>query len=146
MSGALATTTGGTGVPLRASLGRLRAVVFFSSWCEWYLEKSRPGTAQACARTREQVAKLAADKTSNTDWLGIAGGPWTTAQDLSDYTNKHHITIPLALDRGGTLFRAFGIRDIPTIAVIDSQGRIVRLVRPDEPDLAGAIKAARTAV
>lgn len=146
VAGLAATTTGGARVSLAgAGPDRLRAVMFFSSWCEWYLEKSRPGTAKACARARETVARMAADTSVKVDWLGVAGGPWATAQDLADYTAKHRITIPLALDQGGALFRAFGIRDIPTIAVIDHQGRIVRLLRPDEPDLAAAIRAARTA-
>ena len=138
-----ATTMTGAKVSLAAAQpGRLRGVLFFSSWCEWYLEKSRPGTAKACALTREAVVRLSG-KDSGVDWVAIAGGPWATVQDLSDYKKKHNVAFPLALDGSGDLFRAFGIRDIPTIALIDSKGRIVKMVGPSETDLAGVVQSAR---
>jgi len=143
VSGLIATTTSGKKVSLgKSSSGRLRAVQFFSSWCEWYLEKSRPGTAQNCARTRAEIESLVA-KNPKVDWIGIAGGPWATQEDLADCQKKHKVTIPLALDKSGALFRSFEIRDIPTIAIIDSAGRLVRLISPGEKDIAGAIRAAQ---
>jgi thiol-disulfide isomerase/thioredoxin len=110
-----ATTLAGHRVSLAASSpGRLRGVVFFSSWCEWYLGKTRPSTSKACARTRRDVEAMA-EKNDGIDWVGVAGGPWSTAEDLRDYQKANKITIPLALDESGSLFRAFGIHDIPTI-------------------------------
>ncbi len=123
--------------------GRIQAVEFLSSWCEWYLAKTRPGTARACARTRVDVEHIAAGN-PNVAWIGVAGGPWATAKDLGDYRNNNKISIPLALDKAGALFRAFGIRDIPMIALIDSEGRLVRLLAPGETDIAGAIRAVQT--
>ncbi len=138
------TTTAGASVALgKNQSGRLRAVQFFSSWCEWYLEKTRPQTAQGCARTRAAIERLARSNKS-IDWIGIAGGPWATPEDLADYQRKHKVTIPLALDKSGVLFRAFGIRDIPTIALIDASGRLLRLVGPDEQDLAHALNLSKS--
>lgn len=143
VSGLSATTTDGAKVPLAGAPGRLRGVLFFSSWCEWYLEKSRPGTSKACARARVAIEKLAADRGLGVDWVGVAGGPWATAQDLADYRKNHKITIPLALDTAGSLFRAFGIRDIPTIVLIDNAGKIVRIISPAEADLDRAVRATK---
>ncbi len=145
VGGLVATTTSGHEVALAgAGPGRLRGVLFFSSWCEWYLEKTRPVTAAACARARQSIERLSAN-VKGVDWIGIAGGPWATAQDLATYTRKHNIKIPLALDMSGKLFRAFGIRDIPTVALIDSTGTIVKVVGPDDANLGKAVQTALNA-
>lgn len=137
------TTTGGKATLGGARPGKVQAVEFVSSWCEWYLAKTRPGTAKACAKARVDIEAAAAANPA-VEWLGIAGGPWSTAQDLADYRKNNKVTIPLALDQAGALFRAFGIRDIPTIAVIDSDGRLVKVFAPGETDIAAAIRAAST--
>lgn len=137
------TTAGGKVVLGGTRLGKIQAVEFLSSWCEWYLAKTRPGTAKACAKARVDIEAAA---NPAVEWLGIAGGPWATAQDLADYGKNNKVTIPLALDKAGELFRAFGIRDIPTIALIDSDGRLVKVLAPGETDIAGAIRAIQTKV
>lgn len=140
--GLQARTNAGARVVLgRGHAGRLQGVVFFSTWCESYLATSRPAAAQACRRVREQVDRLAAS--GSVDWIGIAGGPWSTAADLADYQATTKTKIPLALDTSGTLFRSFGVREIPTIALIDRSGRLVRLIGPDDADIQGAIQEAR---
>ncbi|MCZ7591707.1 MAG: TlpA family protein disulfide reductase [Kiritimatiellae bacterium] len=121
--------------------GRILAVNFFSSWCEWYLEDTRPMTSKACARVREAIESLA-DKNSVVDWVGISSGPWATEQDLRDYRETNGVTIPLALDRSGKLFEAFGVRDIPTVVLFDEDGRILRVVLPEQTDLIQAIASA----
>ena len=132
------TTSSGVRFPLRGDgPERIRAVVFFSSWCEWYLEKTRPGTARACARVREEIEELAR-QASNIDWLGVAGGPWSTAEDLADYQNNNKVSIPIGLDVSGTLFRALDVRDIPTVVLIDGAGKVLQVIGP-EIDLKDAI-------
>jgi peroxiredoxin len=84
-----------------------------------------------------------AEKNDGIDWVGVAGGPWSTAEDLREYQKANKITIPLALDESGSLFRAFGIHDIPTIVLIDSRGKIAKVVHPDETNLRAAVKAAQ---
>lgn len=133
------TTTSGRELALKASQPhRLQAVEFVSSWCESYLGKSRPETSAACARARRQIEAIAATD-RNVEWLGIAGGPWSSAASLKSYLRDHHVSIPFALDEHGSLFRAFGIRDMPTIAVLDSSGRLLGLISPLETDLAAAL-------
>ena len=139
-----AKATDGNAIQFKATPGRLRGILFFSSWCEWYLEKSRPVTAKACARARKAISVMAEIKDSGVDWVGVSGGPWSSADDLSAYRLKHKITISLALDNSGDLFRSFGIRDIPTVVLIDSRGKIMKIIGPAEADLAGAVRAVRT--
>ena len=136
------TTTAGATVPLKGNgPGRVRAVVFLSSWCEWYLEKTRPETAKACARVRLDVETLSRQR-NNIDWVGVAGGPWATAADLADYQAKHKVSLPIGLDVSGKLFRAFGIRDIPTIILIDATGKVLRVIGPKTDNLKAAISVA----
>jgi peroxiredoxin len=138
------TTSSGEPHPLRgAGPNRIRAIVFFSSWCEWYLQKTRPGTAHACARVRQSVETLIHQK-SNIDWLGVAGGPWATESDLADYRTNNQVTLPIGIDASGALFRAFGIRDIPTVVVIDSAGTVIQIIKPSTSDLTEALSATRT--
>jgi len=142
VKGLQARTNSGARVVLgRGHPGRLQGVVFFSTWCESYLATSRPATAQACRRVREQVDRLAASR--SVDWIGVAGGPWSTAADLADYQTTTKTKIPLALDTSGRLFRSFGVREIPTIALIDGSGRLVRLIGPADADIQGAIQEVR---
>jgi hypothetical protein len=135
-----ATTIDGAAVPIGKSRdGRPRGLVLFSTWCESYLEKTRPQTSQACRRVREQIDQLVA--TSDVEWLGIAGGPWSTVEATAKYRAETSTKIALAVDADGTLFRAFGVHQIPTVALLDAQGRLVRLLGPDDRDLAGAVRA-----
>ncbi len=133
-------TTDGATVALKARPGRLLAVEVFSSWCEWYLKTNRPEASATCARTRVAIAAMARTD-HGVDWLGIAGGPWATADDLHDYQKKNGVTIPLALDKSNRIFRLLGVNDIPTIALIDASGRLIKLIGPHDPDLAGSIRA-----
>jgi peroxiredoxin len=140
VQGIEARTLDGTAVPLgRSRDGRPRGLVLFSAWCESYLEKSQPKASQACRRVREEVDQLVVR--GDVDWLGIAGGPWSSAADLVEYKSETHTKLPLALDADGALFRAFGVHDIPTIVLIDANGRLARVVGPDDRDLAEAVGA-----
>jgi len=37
----------------------------------------------------------------------------------------------LTLDGSGQLFRAFGVHDVPTIILIDHEGRVIAKIGPD---------------
>ena len=140
VQGLEATTLDGAVVPIGKSRdGRPRGLVLFSAWCESYLERSRPQTSKACRRVREAVDQLVAS--GDVEWLGIAGGPWSTSGDLAEYKAKTNTKLPLALDGDGALFRAFGVHQIPTIALLDPDGRLVRLLGPDDQDLGDAVRA-----
>jgi len=140
----IATTTI-DGAPLsigRVRDGKPRAVMFFSTWSEEYLETHFPQRAAACRRVREQVERLAA--AGDVDWLGVAGGPWQERDDVVEYRTKTHTRFPLALDADGSVFRAFGVRQIPSVALLDRDGKLVRIVGPEDRDLADAVHALAT--
>ncbi|HMG56976.1 MAG TPA: TlpA disulfide reductase family protein [Kofleriaceae bacterium] len=140
VQGLTATAVDGTLVPVgRSPAGRPRALVLFSTWCESYLATSRPEIAAACRRVREDTDRLVAN--GGVDWLGVAGGPWQSVEDIAEYQATTHAKIPLAYDTDGSVFRAFGIRRLPTIALLDAEGRVVRVVGPDDRDLGAAVQA-----
>jgi hypothetical protein len=47
----------------------------------------------------------------------------------------------MRLDKDGALFNAFGVRQIPSIVLLDKQGRVARVMGPEERGLAQAVKA-----
>jgi thiol-disulfide isomerase/thioredoxin len=118
--------------------GKPRAVLFFSPWCESYLATSRPAMAAACRQAREVASSLAAQGKAH--WLGVASGLWASAKDLADYQANPKTPVPpdlpLTLDADGHLFRAFGVREVPSLAIIDGKGRITRILGPEEITLA----------
>ncbi|WP_210191209.1 redoxin domain-containing protein [Bradyrhizobium mercantei] len=117
----------------------LRAILFFSPWCESYLAKSNPQTAEACRRGRLAVNQLSQQR--GLRWLGIASGLWASEKDLADYRKESEIGIPLTLDGSGRLFRAFGVHDVPTIILVDHDGRIVSRIDPKVANPAERIRA-----
>jgi peroxiredoxin len=140
VQGLVATALDGTAVPVgRSRDGRPRALMLFSTWFESYVATSRPQASQACRRVREEVDRLVA--TGGIEWLGIAGGAWQTMEDLTEYRSTTNTKLPLALDADGSVFAAFGVRQVPMIALLDRDGRLVRMLGPDERDLAEAVRA-----
>ncbi|NKQ12602.1 TlpA family protein disulfide reductase [Pseudomonas sp. SST3] len=121
--------------------GKPRALVFFAPWCESYLEESRPETSLACLRVRKDVDSLMDQ--GDIEWLGVSSGLWVSASDLQDYKNTTPTTLPLALDEQDELFRAFAIRDIPTVVLLDAQGRVANILKPQDNNLVEAVKALR---
>lgn len=132
-------TTDGKPVSVGAG-GKPQALVFFSPWCESYLRETRPAISQACRRVREASERLARD--GRADWVGISAPLWATAGELADYGKEHAVTMPLALDASGEVFAAFGVRAIPSVVLLDGDGRVARVVGPGEPGLEQALKAA----
>lgn len=121
---------------------RLQAVLFFSPGCESYLVLSQPATAANCKRFREQVTALLDRK--DLRWSGISAGLWTLPDDVTRWLAKVQLPLPFVLDTDGSLFHRFGVHEIPAVALIDPAGKLVRVIGPDEPDLAAAISAAET--
>jgi peroxiredoxin len=117
--------------------GRPRAVLFTSVWCESYLKSTELDTVESCRRVREQVDQLS--QADTVEWLGVATHLWTTPEDLGKYQAKMKTRVPMTVDSDGLAFRVFGIRRLPAVALIAADGRLVRIIGPDETDLAGAV-------
>ncbi|MRX08223.1 redoxin family protein [Pseudoduganella sp. FT25W] len=115
-----------SGKTITPAAGKPRALVFFSPWCESYLRETRPATSAACERVRIESEKMARDHAA--EWVAIASPLWTSRADLAAYAKEKHTSIPLALDEDGAIFRAFGVRDIPVIVMLDAQGRVSKVL------------------
>lgn len=118
---------------------RPRAILFTSVWCESYLKDTEPQSVPKCERARKEVDRLA--KFSGVEWLGVMSHLWTKPKDLATYEADTKPRIPTAVDTDGTAFSTFGIRRFPAIALIDREGRLVRVMGPDETDIASALSA-----
>jgi len=123
--------------------GRPRAVVLFSAFCESYLKDSVPQTSQACRRVREEIEPLlgGGDVAGTVEWLGLVQGLWTSTESVTKYQVKTGTKLPLVLDADGALFRAFGVHHIPTVVLLDRDGRVVRVFGPDDRGLTEAAQA-----
>jgi thiol-disulfide isomerase/thioredoxin len=131
---------GNAAVAVRGGAGpRPRAVLFTATWCETYLQDTEPATAQRCREFREQADRLS--RRRDVEWLGVVSHLWTDSRDLQRYETRVRPKVPYAVDADGVAFRIFGVRRFPCVALIDAQGRLVRLVGPDDGDLAAAVAA-----
>jgi peroxiredoxin len=138
--GIAVTTIDGKSVALADGVqGKPRALMFFSPWCESYLRESRPATAHACRRMRLEAETLAS--LPGVEWLGISAPVWASASELADYAKTKKTSIPLALDRKGDIFGAFGIRQIPALVLIDANGRVAKVLGPYDTGIAQAVRA-----
>ena len=136
---------GSNDTPVRfasGATGKPRALVFTATWCESYLKDTEPDTVEACRRTREQVDTLS--QAGTVDWLGVVAHLWTTPKSLADYQTRLKPRVAMAVDADGQAFRAFGIQRLPAVALIAADGRLVRIVGPDDRDLAAAVQRLTT--
>jgi peroxiredoxin len=118
---------------------RLRAIYFSATWCESYMKSTQPDEAAKCQRGREQVDKLAADR--SIEWVGVMSHLWTTPKELADYESEMKPRVPLAVDSTGVAFRTFGVKRFPAVALIDTDGRFIKLIQEDAPEFATAISS-----
>ncbi|MFP2771050.1 TlpA family protein disulfide reductase [Oceanisphaera sp. KMM 10153] len=137
-----ANTIDGTKIDIGATAsGKAQALVFFAPWCESYLAESRPQTSKACLRVRENVETMLSEK--NVEWLGVSSGLWAAQEDLQDYQKTTQTRLPLVLDAKDALFRAFAIREIPSVVLIDSTGRVNKIIGPEDSQLKNAVQSLR---
>lgn len=118
---------------------RPRAIYFSATWCESYVKSTQPGEAAKCKEGREQVDKLATGQAI--EWFGVMSHMWTAPKALANYESKMKPPLPLALDSTGAAFRTFGVKRFPAIALIDTKGRLVKLVEGDPAKFATAISS-----
>jgi thiol-disulfide isomerase/thioredoxin len=118
--------------------GRPRAVWFTATWCESYLKDTEPRTVEACRRSREQVDALS--ERGSVEWLGVVAHLWTTPKSLGAYEGRMKPRVRMAVDTKGKAFSLFGIRRLPAVALIGADGRLQRVIGPDDDDLEAAVE------
>jgi peroxiredoxin len=140
---ALLSSDGTTTILPHGPGAHLRAIYFSATWCESYMKNTQPGEAEKCKNGREQIDKLASDR--RIEWFGVMTQMWTTPKALANYEAKMKPGLPLAVDSSGAAFRTFGVRRFPAVALIDTRGRLARLVEGDPEQFAAAISSLQAA-
>jgi thiol-disulfide isomerase/thioredoxin len=131
---------GANSIALQDATAHGTVLVFMIPWCESYLATTRPQQAETCRAVREQIETLKQQQ-PDLRWLGVASGIWTVAGDLPAYAKDNKVTLPLALDADGRLFRSFGIMTVPTVIVADATGRIVKRIEGHDAVLNDVVSA-----
>lgn len=135
------TTLDGQTFELGASANRKpRILVFMSPWCESYLAQSQPTTSAQCRSAREQSEKLRARP--DAQWLGIASGLWSDNEGLRSYRAAKNVTLPLALDTSGDVFRRYKVKRVPTVILLDAGGKEVQRLTGDMSTLPSLVARA----
>jgi thiol-disulfide isomerase/thioredoxin len=132
----------GTPFTLAAHVGAPIALSFVAEWCDGYIASSRPVMAQACAAHTRQIAALHASHPGLV-WVTIAHPVWTTPTDLDELCQRFALTTPIGIDHGTRWFHRFGVRDVATTVLLDSQGVEQARVTGAGDDLAAALARLR---
>jgi thiol-disulfide isomerase/thioredoxin len=124
---------------LVSSTDKLTAIFFTATWCDWYLEESRPAMSQNCVSGQQQVNTLY-QGASELNWLGVISHLWTGDKELAEYKNKYQIDYPLVIDSNDQEFVRFNVKDVPTLILLqDGKEKFRTSDFSDEKYLADAI-------
>lgn len=118
---------------------RPRAIFFTALWCEGYMKNTQPDEAAKCTQGREQVDKLSSGQMI--EWFGVMSHMWSGPQGIGMYTYLLHPNFSFAMDTSGDAFRIFGVTRLPAVALIDTDGRLIKLVQGDTGQFAAAISS-----
>ncbi|WP_193165684.1 redoxin domain-containing protein [Microbulbifer hainanensis] len=97
--------------------GKLHGLLFTASWCDWYLQDTRPQVSRACARAPRELARLR-NKYPQVEWRTVLSRLWTTDKDLQAYRKKYAVSGALDIDASNRLFMHYGVRNYPTLVLI----------------------------
>lgn len=136
---ALQSADGRNAVLPHGPASRPRAIYFSATWCESYVRSTQPAEAAKCRVGREQVDRLASRQAIA--WFGVMSHLWTTPKDLTAYEASTKPRLPLAIDSTGAAFRVFGVKRFPAVALVDTQGRLIKLVEGDPERFAAAVSS-----
>jgi thiol-disulfide isomerase/thioredoxin len=92
--------------------GKPTLLFFWATWCK------------SCRKVQPPVADLADKYRGRVQVIGINVGGLDSLQAVNDYRQRNGITYPLLIDRTGQAAKAYDIVAIPTILLLDRQGRV----------------------
>ncbi|HEY5956698.1 MAG TPA: TlpA disulfide reductase family protein [Polyangiaceae bacterium] len=106
---------GNTGdrVSLQAQRGKVVLLDFWATWCG------------PCAEQAQILERFVATKRDGVAVFGVNEGE--SFDTLQPYFRQHHATYTMLSDADERLGEQFGVRGLPTLAVIDASGRIASL-------------------
>ncbi len=98
-----------------------RKVLFFTAtWCDWYLEDSRPEMSKACIKAQENLTQ------SQNAPITIVSHMWTDEAEVEKFRSKYAISSPIHIDQGGEAFFTFGVSSFPTFIVLEDGEEVFR--------------------
>ncbi len=116
-----------TTTSLIGSQSNKRTALFFTStWCDWYLETSRPGMSKNCISAQKQINKLS-KQFSEINWIGVVSQLWTGKKELTEYKKKYTINYPLVIDTNGNEQVKYNVTLFPTLIIFDNKNEVFRI-------------------
>jgi len=103
----------------------LTALFFTATWCDWYLEESRPAMSQSCVAGQQQ-ANAIYKESADLNWLGVISHLWTGDKELGEYKDKYQIVYPLAIDSNNQEFVRYQVKDFPTLILLRDGKEVFR--------------------
>ena len=104
---------------------QLTALFFTATWCDWYLEVSRPAIANNCINGQQQANTLY-KLNPQLNWLGITSRLWTGDKELAEYKGKYQIQYPLVIDNHDQEFVRYQVKDFPTLILLKDGKEVFR--------------------
>lgn len=90
------------------------ALFFTATWCDWYLEATRPQASQNCIQSQKAFNHLV-KMYPKVNWVVVASRLWTGEKDLKDYVKKYQIAANSLLDKSNKTFAKYEIQHFPTL-------------------------------
>ncbi|MFK5912751.1 MAG: redoxin family protein [Woeseiaceae bacterium] len=113
--------------------GKVHALFFTATWCDWYLKESRPEYSKKCVAAQNNINSLY-KKYSSIVWNGVVSRLWTGDKDLLDYKKKYTITHPIEIDKSNRLFHQYSVKDFPTLILIKDNKVILKTTDLDDEE------------
>ena len=112
---------------------KAHAFLFTATWCDWYFKDSRPTASQQCISAQNSVNNLS-EQFDEFAWQGIISRLWTGPSELANYTKKHHIKHPIAIDVSNSMFHQYGIKEFPSLVVVKNGVVILKTSDFSQPE------------
>ncbi len=110
------------------------AVLFTSTWCDWYLEDSRPAMSRNCQRAQKMVNSLQASLPA-WQWQTMVSRLWTEQKELDSYKEKYNILMPAKIDATNQVFNQYAIKHFPTLLMFKQGKEVLRIEAFDKQQL-----------
>lgn len=102
-------------------------VLFFSAtWCDWYLEQSRPEMSKSCVEAQTLLPKLIR-QTDHLPWGVVVNHLWTDSAATQEFAQKYKVDTAITIDKGGVLFEHFKVREIPAVLLV-KDGKVIERI------------------
>jgi cytochrome c biogenesis protein CcmG, thiol:disulfide interchange protein DsbE len=107
---------GGAPFSLEAHQGKVIILDFWATWCP---------PCRASLPALSQVSALYKD--DDQVWVGSVNKERLSARGLKDFMKKMKVEFPVILDRTGRISLSYNVTALPTLILIDPQGKVRHL-------------------